>query len=297
MKIASTLLHLRFAFSFFLLPIFLFALSISPNFTEKGIVWTFLILHLLVYPASNGYNSYFDKDEQSIGGLKNPPPVNKSLYFVSLLLDALALWFAFSLSTTFGFMVLLYGSVSKAYSHPAIRLKKLPYTGWVVTGLFQGCFTVMMCYGAINGYDWSQLLTLKICWAGIAASLMLWANYPLTQVYQHEEDQKRGDYTMSLKLGLNGTFIFSGLFFALAAFGFCAFFLHFYQSRHAWAFLVAMSPAVAFFTWWTIRVKGDARQANYNNAMWMNLIAAICLNTFFVWLFLDVSQLMQWLNP
>src|SRR5258706_534545 len=91
----STLLHLRIPFSYFLLPVYLFALGISPNFTESRLLWSFVIIHLLLYPASNGYNSYFDKDEKSIGGLKNPPPVNKSLYYTSLLFDAAAMVLAF----------------------------------------------------------------------------------------------------------------------------------------------------------------------------------------------------------
>src|SRR3954469_16180666 len=86
----STLLHLRIPFSYFLLPVYLFAVSVSPNITEKRLLWVFIILHLLLYPASNGFNSYFDKDEKSIGGLKNPPPVQKGLYWTSLLLDMVA---------------------------------------------------------------------------------------------------------------------------------------------------------------------------------------------------------------
>ena len=81
----SAWLHLRIPFSFFLMPVFIFALGISPNFTESRLLWSFLIIHLFLYPASNGFNSYFVKDEKSIGGLKNPPPVNKGLYYLSLL--------------------------------------------------------------------------------------------------------------------------------------------------------------------------------------------------------------------
>ena len=64
----SSWLHLRIHFSFFLLPIFLFSLSLSPNLSGERILWVFIILHLILYPASNGYNSYFDKDEKSIEG-------------------------------------------------------------------------------------------------------------------------------------------------------------------------------------------------------------------------------------
>src|ERR1044071_8834611 len=106
----STLLHLRIPFSFFLMPVFLFALCISPNVTVESLLWSFVIIHLLLYPASNGYNSYFDKDEKSIGGLKNPPPVNKGLYFLALLFDALAIGLGWlMISFTFAIMLLVYG--------------------------------------------------------------------------------------------------------------------------------------------------------------------------------------------
>ena len=77
----STLLHLRIPFSLFLLPIFLFALSISNNLFFENVLLIFFIIHFLIYPASNGYNSYFDKDEGSIGALKNPPNVTQELYY------------------------------------------------------------------------------------------------------------------------------------------------------------------------------------------------------------------------
>ena len=87
----STFLHLRIPFSYFLLPVYLFSLSASPNLNESKLLWVFVILHFFLYPASNGYNSYFDKDEKSIGGLKNPPPVTKGLYWLSLLLEVSAI--------------------------------------------------------------------------------------------------------------------------------------------------------------------------------------------------------------
>src|SRR5258706_15002109 len=149
-RMRSTLLHLRIPFSYFLLPVYLFALGISPNFNESRLLWSFVIIHLLLYPASNGFNSYFDKDEKSIGGLKNPPPVNKSLYYVSLLFDAAAIILAYvKISLLFAVMILIYGLVSKAYSHPSVRLKKYPIIGWLTVGIFQWCFTFMMSYIAI----------------------------------------------------------------------------------------------------------------------------------------------------
>jgi 1,4-dihydroxy-2-naphthoate octaprenyltransferase len=64
----STLLHLRLPFSFFLLPVFLFACAVSAESLRLfAFLIAFVAWHVWVYPASNGYNSYFDKDEGAMG--------------------------------------------------------------------------------------------------------------------------------------------------------------------------------------------------------------------------------------
>jgi 1,4-dihydroxy-2-naphthoate octaprenyltransferase len=237
----SSWLHLRIPFSYFLFPVYLFALAISPNLNAGRMFWVFTILHLFLYPASNGYNSYFDKDEKSIGGLKNPPPVKKGLYFLSLLFDGVAIVLGYAkISLLFAIMLLVYGLVSKAYSHPAIRLKKYPVVGWIVTGLFQGLFTFLMCYVGINQFSLENVMHLHILVPAILTSLMLWGNYPMTQVYQHQEDVKRGDTTLSVKLGVKGTFIFTAIFFSVAVAGFVFYFIEFFQVKYAVYFLGAL---------------------------------------------------------
>ena len=78
----STVQLLRFHFSFFLMPVFFFALSNSPRIITSHAIFIFIILHLIVYPASNGYNSYMDKDEDSIGGIKNPLTPTRQLFML-----------------------------------------------------------------------------------------------------------------------------------------------------------------------------------------------------------------------
>lgn len=296
MNIRSTLLHLRIPFSFFLLPIFLFALSVSPNLLLHRMVWIFVILHLLVYPASNGYNSYFDKDEKSIGGLRNPPPVFKELYWASLLLDLIALVLAVVfVSTGFALMILVYGLVSKAYSHPRVRLKRLPIVGWLVTGFFQGFFIFAACFMGLNKFDLPSLLQPHILWPAALTSVMLWANYPMTQVYQHEEDARRGDRTLSLLLGIRGTFYFTALFFAAAAFGFVGYFLEYHSGRQAVVFLLSLTPVLVYFGIWFLKVYKDPSQADFRHTMWLNLISAACLVVFFGWLLFDTRNVGRYL--
>jgi 1,4-dihydroxy-2-naphthoate octaprenyltransferase len=283
----SSWLHLRIPFSYFLLPVFLFSLAISPNVSEDALLWTFLIVHIFLYPASNGYNSYFDKDEKSIGGLKNPPPVKKGLYYLALLFDAIAIFLGLiKINITFAFMLLIYGLVSKAYSHPDIRLKKYPITGWLVAGLFQGLFTFVMCYIGINKYTLENIWQTNVLIPGALCSLMLLANYPMTQVYQHEEDGKRGDETFSRMLGIKGTFLFVGGVFGLVTIGFFLYFKAYFSDRYAIGFLIALLPVLIYFSYWFLKIRIDESKADYKHTMWLNFISSTALNVYFLYLFL-----------
>ncbi|MDH4090632.1 MAG: UbiA family prenyltransferase [Cyclobacteriaceae bacterium] len=290
----SSWLHLRIPFSYFLLPVFLFSLTISPNVTAEGVLWTFIIIHIFLYPASNGYNSYFDKDEKSIGGLKNPPPVKRGLYYLSLSFDAIAILLGyFAIHLTFAIMLLIYGLVSKAYSHPGIRLKKYSIIGWFVAGLFQGFFTFVMCYVGINSYALENSLSMSVGVPGLLCSGMLWANYPMTQIYQHEEDGKRGDKTLSRMLGIRGTFYFVAVVFALVTLGFVLYLNKNYSAKYSFTYVTAMGPVIIYFIYWFIKVYKNATKADFKHTMWLNFLSATCLNGFFIYLFLYARNYIQ----
>ena len=278
----ATWLHLRIPFSFFLLPVFLFAVSI----VEQPDVWQVLIvgiiLHLFLYPASNGYNSYFDKDEGSIGGLKHPPKVSKELYVVSLLFDGIALVVGLWINWQFAVMLLVYGLVSKAYSHPMVRLKKMPIIGWITAGFFQGYFTFLMVIVGLTGFSLPELSTAEVQLPAILSSLLLWGSYPMTQVYQHEEDASRGDQTISLKLGVLGTFHFTAAMFTLSNTGFLAYYFIYFGLTTAIMFQVFLLPVLILFLWWYLKVRKDLAQANFEHTMQLNMLSAVVLNAFFL---------------
>ncbi|MEQ8552684.1 MAG: UbiA family prenyltransferase [Cyclobacteriaceae bacterium] len=278
----STLVHLRFPFSFFLLPVFLFASAIIGSFSLLEFVAVFFILHFLLYPASNGYNSFFDKDEGSIGGVRNPPKVTKELYYVAWGLDILAISLGLCFSWEFALMLFIYGMVSKAYSHPITRLKKRPILGWLSAGVFQGYFTFLMVVVAFSGLDsiWNQ----EIQWAALLSTLLLFGSYPMTQVYQHEEDAKRGDITISLILGVVGTFHFTAICFTISVALFVWFFCVYFSQGLAVGFVACLAPTLLFFSNWYLNVLEKLDQANYDNTMKLNIISSTCLNLFFVWM-------------
>lgn len=278
----ATLLHLRFPFSFFLMPVFCFASGMAFSGDWLRLLLVFVILHLMVYPASNGYNSYYDKDEESIGGLEKPPPVSKELLYTSLIIDGLALVLSLMVSIWFALGILLYGLVSKAYSNDAIRLKKMPLLGWVTVGVFQGAFTFMIVYQGVALVNLETLLEGKVLYGAILSTVLLLGSYPMTQIYQHEEDARRGDLTISRMLGTKGTFLFTGAAFGLATVGYLWYFSHYFSMQVALIFVASLSPVVLFFGWWFLQVLQDIKQANFKYTMRLNLLSAICMNAFFI---------------
>ncbi|MBA4299958.1 1,4-dihydroxy-2-naphthoate octaprenyltransferase [Algoriphagus alkaliphilus] len=290
----SSVRHLRIPFSLFLLPVFLFALALTPNLNGDRLLLVFLALHLFLYPSSNGYNSFFDRDEESIGGLKHPPKVTPDLYWLSQGFFLISLILGAMISLGFAGMLLVYGLVSMAYSHPRIRIKKYPWASWIIAGFFQGYFTFAMAYAGLSDLGWDVIVKPHVIIPGLLTSLMLWGNYPLTQVYQHREDSKRGDCTLSLKLGIKGTFLFSALFFALTGAAFIWYFLDRGQDQIIWVYLGAMAPIILFFLiWFGFVNQNPEKYASYSWAMGMNSLSALALNAFFIYYFLENTQIQQ----
>ncbi|MCU0390199.1 MAG: UbiA family prenyltransferase [Thermoflexibacter sp.] len=278
----STWQHLRLSFSFFLLPVYLFALSVSPQIDWWKALWSFVSLHLFIYPASNGFNSYYDKDEKSIGGVEKPLPVSKELLNASLIFDLVGINIGFLAGWEFALAVFVYGLASKAYSHHSIRLKKYPIISLLTIAFFQGGFTFLATYYTVNNLSIHQLLEIPVLLPACLSSIMLLGSYPMTQVYQHEEDSQRGDKTMSLLLGIKGTFIYTMNVFGLSTLGFAYFYWKYFSIQDAALFLIFLTPVLFFFFFWFVKVLKSQENANFKYTMRLNMLSAICLNTFYL---------------
>lgn len=282
----STLLHLRIPFSIFLMPFFCFAASQSQQPNLWYLFLSFVIIHLFFNPASNGFNSFYDKDEESIGGLENPPPVDKELLTVSLAVDLIGHLLCFLISWRFALMVFIIGLMSKAYSHPSIRLKKYPILGLLTVALFQGGWTYLMSLLAIDDLTFSELINFKNLFAASLCTLLLLGSYPMTQVYQHGEDGRRGDQTISRMLGIKGTFYWTIVVFSVGTGGFFYYFLTYYSLSIALIFPVFMTPTLIYFLWWFSKVLKDESAANFKSTMMLNKISSLSFIALFAFLYL-----------
>lgn len=283
----STVKHLRIPFSYHLMPVFLFALSQAEQVEWPHAIIAFFILHLLVYPASNGYNSYQDRDEGSIGGLKHPPKVSENLFYATLLLDIAGVLLALFVSILFSQFVFIYVMISRAYSYRNLRLKKYALTGFLTVFLFQGAFTYLMVSSAISDLSLKDYFTegRMICMS--IASLFIGSIYPLTQIYQHQSDKKDGVTTISYRLGYLGTFFFSAFMFLSATILLLYYFNGKHQQMAFVLFNILMLPVVLRLLFWFIKVRKNSSQANFENTMSMNLMASTCMNVYFLILILN----------
>jgi 1,4-dihydroxy-2-naphthoate octaprenyltransferase len=283
----STVTLLRIPFSFFLMPVFFFSLSQVPEINRGKSLLVFIILHFIMYPASNGYNSYMDRDEESIGMLEKPPPPTRQLFYLTAVLDIMAIALSFLVNVVFALCIIANIMASRAYSYRGIRLKRLPVTGFLTVIVFQGAVTYFMVYnGAQNGQ------AVVFPWMGMLISSLLFGGfYPLTQVYQHQQDLKDGVRTISYLLGIKGTFIFSGIMYALAELFLFIYFRERSQLNQFWILQAFFAPIVAYFIYWWWRVSRDAKNASFRYSLRMNFVAATSINMAFILLYLVNQQI------
>lgn len=237
---------------------------------------SFFILHFLVYPSSNGYNSYIDRDETPIGGLSKPMLPTKELYYLTVIMDAAAILLCFLVSTTFAAGIALYIFASRAYSSKEIRLKRHPLLGFLVVFVCQGAVIFYSTHKAVDPNSSVPLLP------AIAASCLIGALFPLTQIYQHEADRRAGVKSISLFLGKKGSFLFSSILYGMAIILFYAYLRKVNALNYFFLFLLITLPVVGYFLVWMKRVWKNAAAANFQNSLRMNVVATVFTALYFL---------------
>jgi 1,4-dihydroxy-2-naphthoate polyprenyltransferase len=274
----STIQLLRFPFSFFLMPIYLFALSQIDTINSTNAVLVFVVLHLLVFPASNGYNSYMDKDTESIGGIEKPLEPTKQLFWITVAMDLIGIGIGFFISNYLGLLLVSFILASRAYSFRGIRLKKYPVIGYLTVVFFQGALTFFMVYHGCSKNFTLQVPILPM----IAASLLIGGFYPLTQIYQHQQDKKDGVTTLSMLLGYRGTFYFTVIIYSLAMLVLAVHYFSILEQTYFYILQLFMLPIFGYFFYWLKKVFKNTESANFKKTMQMNIIASLFTNLAFI---------------
>lgn len=141
-------------------------------------------------------NSAFDQDESDIAYLHAPPPPPGGLAPASFALMLLGFFLATPLPFEYRVTYLACLIMSLLYSVPPVRLKAVGGADWVINMVGFGTLT---CYAgwAVTG----RALTVDTGLIFLGFCPLFAALYPLTQLYQIDEDRRRGDLTLVIRLG------------------------------------------------------------------------------------------------
>ncbi len=192
--------HLRLHYQFLILSgAYLCGGLCAPALAPAAFLAQFLNVHVLLFGGVTAYNSYWDKDKGAVGGLRRPPPIAEWFLPASWILQAAGLAWSSRVSAAsaavYAFAMLFFW----AYSRPGIRWKGHPWLGLpaigVATGVCGFLLGVMHGGGAVPRQAWP---------AALGVAFLIVSLFPMSQVYQVEEDRERADMTFTARFGLPG---------------------------------------------------------------------------------------------
>ncbi len=252
------LVHLRLHFQFMLASIFLLGYVLAGGGVNRRGALAFAIVHVCLYGGATAFNSYFDRDEGPVGGLASPPRVRPELFIFSASLQALGLVLAPFVGIDFWAICAAMIVLSIGYSHPMVRWKARPWSSLLVVSIGQGVLGFDLGVLA-SGTGMRYLQHPDLILGAVTATLVTTGLYPLTQVYQIDEDRKRGDRTFAVAFGARGCYRLSLSLLALA--GVCAVVL-FVREFGAWQ--AALVGVVVTAAWvrillWSRRIESAGK--------------------------------------
>ena len=181
----------------FVLATGLMATLVGANLGQ--LLWALLLWVVFLNGGTLAINSAFDADEGDIGYLQAPPRAPRGLAPFALVLMLAGLGLAVWLRVPLGFIgaYLICLAMSVAYSVPPLRLKAVGGVDWIINMIGFGTLTPYAGW-AITGRQLEPAYAIVLlAFCPLFASL-----YPLTQLYQFEEDSRRGDRTLAIMLGM-----------------------------------------------------------------------------------------------
>ncbi len=247
--IRDWLIHLRLGFQVYLSPIFLWGFTIAGGRLGETLVLGFVAFHLFGYAGGTAFNSFYDRDSGPIGGLENPPAISRGLLPFSIFWQMIGLAIACIVSIEFAAIYIVMFWLSVAYSHPLTRFKGKPLRALATVMVGQGVLGYLGGW-VCAGQPISSALGAAGILGAVAATLITVGFYPLTGIYQIDQDAQRGDTTLAVWLGPARAFQFALACLALGGLAAVALVLLRYHVQEAIALgLLLGAVLIAIWRW------------------------------------------------
>lgn len=203
-EILHFLLHLRLHYQLLILSGgYLLGGFLAGEMDTGQYILQFLNVHVLLFGGATAYNSWWDKDTGPIGGLKHPPKMTKWMHPVSLVLMGIGQLFALEAGFLYALIFFISLLLFWLYSTPLARWKGRPLLSLFAIAVSTGFNSVLMGVLAAGG-----VISFHILLGALGASVILLSLYPVSQIFQIEEDRQRGDQTFAVTFGIRRVKIF-----------------------------------------------------------------------------------------
>lgn len=267
-EIKHFILHLRLHYQFFILSGgYLLGGLLADQMNTAQFWLQFINVHVLLFGGATAYNSYWDKDKGPIGGLKNPPEMTLWMHRVSLAFMFAGLLWSLTVGLIYSLIFALSLILFWLYSTPHARWKGKPVKSMLVIGISTGTNSVIMGVLAAGGE-----VSLQIVLGSIGAALILLSIYPVSQIFQGEEDKLRGDTTFYLEYGLSGI---KNCFLILFPAGLLIIFYSLYQSYSVPAIVFFATGLLSYLFMITLVLKLKGVTEEYEKVMGLKFFASL----------------------
>ena len=278
----NLLIHLRLHFQLLLAPIFLWGFLLGGGRPDARAIGAFVVFHLFLYGGATAFNSAYDRDTGPVGGLEHPPPVDARLlpFSIGILLVG---WFLSALLAPE--LCLVYGVIlafAVAYSHPSVRWKAAPWPSLATIFVGQGVFGFLGGWLAA-GRSLGAAASPDGVVGALEASLIVAGFYPLTQLFQIEEDRSRGDRTLAVAWGPTRCFRLAQAAFLLGGVMVAATVLARYGPAEAPLAALFFAGLIVAVERWRRAFDADAILTNFRRAMRLNTAASLALAVYVAW--------------
>ena len=281
----------RVPFFIFLFPVFLFALTVSPNLNPQRVLWVLAITQVLLFPSIAVLTNHFEEQKNTGSSITKKKTIGWHGLAWTLTISAIIFSYLY-INQTFTALLLLYFLASVSFSHPSIPWKKYLFLRLLLISFFQGFISFITYYTGFNNYSLENLAHPWVLIPAVLSSVAMLAYLPLAKLEKYPGNTSEEKQALK-NLHVQGTFYYAGNVALLAIVGFVLYAHYYLSTGYVLPLGIAISPIAFLFFFWMRRVDRNSQLANRKNIFWLNIISAITLTLFFFYLFVDYTNILQ----